>query len=142
MAKNTPRVQIFTPGANLHPGANCAHERGLSLLFVFRYSISEVCFSLFGYHAQKSSFTCCQISNIMFLTLLLNNSFQPKKCFINLTLNIKIIILIYLLFVSRALAFCQVFMFVNLVWHGYLISSSSHNSTLPFYQRNILNFIS
>ena len=30
MAKNTPRVQICTPGANLHPGANCAHERGLT----------------------------------------------------------------------------------------------------------------
>ena len=28
MAKNTTRVQICTPGANLHPGANCAHERG------------------------------------------------------------------------------------------------------------------
>ena len=32
MAKNTPRVQICTPGANLHPGAICAHERGLSEL--------------------------------------------------------------------------------------------------------------
>ena len=29
MAKNTPGVQICTRGANLHPGANCAHERGL-----------------------------------------------------------------------------------------------------------------
>ena len=26
MAKNTPGVQLCTPGANLHPGANCAYE--------------------------------------------------------------------------------------------------------------------
>ena len=32
MAKNTPRVQICTPGANLHPGANFAHERGFKML--------------------------------------------------------------------------------------------------------------
>ena len=31
MAKNTPRVQICTPGANLHLGANCAHERGCNI---------------------------------------------------------------------------------------------------------------
>ena len=42
MAKNTPGVQICTRGANLNPGANCAHERGLTLHTDF-YNVCPVC---------------------------------------------------------------------------------------------------
>ena len=50
MAKNTPRVQICTPGVNLHPGANCAHERG----FRGFDSVSDTTINLFGNIMLKS----------------------------------------------------------------------------------------
>ena len=65
MAKNTPRVQICTPGANLHAGANCAHEHGFRLIHTGISIVSQDKFSDIHVH----------VGAILFYTLNINLAF-------------------------------------------------------------------